>query len=292
MFDGTAAPVIEAQGLTKDYGARRALAGVNFAIRPGEMVALLGPNGAGKTTLIGCMLGFLLPSAGAIKLFGTPAGELTPELRGRIGFVPQMMSGFTGFRVGQLIEYLGKFYQNTPPAVAPWLLDWAGLDMNARVKSLSGGQKQRLAILLGLRHAPDMLILDEPVASLDTQARRDFMALLAGYCAQEGRVAVISSHILSDLEKVVTRAIFMRHGQVVHDAPMARFRATTRWVAAPGLRAALPAGLAVLSEEPETGALLVDGWDEAAAGALTQALGISPEVRVPDLETVFLEITR
>jgi ABC-2 type transport system ATP-binding protein len=291
MFDVT--PVIEAQNLSKTYGSRRTLTGVQFAIAPGEVVALLGPNGAGKTTLIGCLLGFLLPSDGQACLFGLPAAELPPGLRARTGFVPQSMTGFTAFTVSGLIDYLGKFYPGPPAAPPAWLRDWADLDPKARVKSLSGGQKQRLAILLALRHEPDLLILDEPVASLDPQVRRDFMALLAGYCACGARSALISSHILSDLEKIATRALFMRHGTVVHDTPMGRFHSSTRWIAAPGLSPAdLPGQVTLLAREPATGELLVDGWDEDAAGALRQRLGAEVIVRAPDLESVFLEITR
>ncbi|SIQ41343.1 MULTISPECIES: ABC transporter ATP-binding protein [Acidiphilium] len=290
MSEGYAGPFIAAEALGKQFGTRIALADVTFTVGPGEIVGLLGPNGAGKTTLIGCLLGFLLPSAGSIRLFGETAAELSPALRGRTGFVPQTMSGFGWFRVGELITYLGKFYAQEPGAPPPWLLDWAGLDPKARVKSLSGGQKQRLAIVLAMRHAPDLLILDEPVASLDPQARRDFMALLTRFCAQEGRSVLISSHILSDLEKIATRAIFMRHGSIIHDTPMARFRTSARWVAAP--RDALPQHVSCLAEDRDTGALLVDGWDEASAAALAATLGAAPDVRIPDLETAFLEMTR
>jgi len=296
MFDGSKIAVAEVDRLSKSYGTRLALDAVSLSVGPGEIVGLLGPNGAGKTTLIGCLLGFLLPTAGEAKLFGGKASELTPELRGRTGFVPQTMTGFTWFRVGELVSYLGKFYARDPGEPPGWLLDWAGLDMGARVKSLSGGQKQRLAILLALRHEPDLLILDEPVASLDPQARRDFMALLTRYCAERGRSAIVSSHILSDLEKAATRAVFMRHGAIIHDTPMARFRDSTRWVAAScdaaALRAALPDALSLLGEDRETGALLVDGWTEAIADSVGTALGVPITAQAPDLETAFLEMTR
>jgi ABC-2 type transport system ATP-binding protein len=293
MSDGTKTPVIEADALTKAFSGRAAVDRVSFSVAAGEVVALLGPNGAGKSTLIGCLLGFLLPSAGQIRVFGQIAAEMAPALRGRTGFVPQALTGFTSFRVGELIDYLGTFYDRAPPALPAGLLDWAALEMKARVKSLSGGQKQQLAILLALRHEPDLLILDEPVASLDTQARRDFMGLLRSYCAAEGRTALISSHILSDLEKVATRALFMRRGELVHDTPMQRFFGSTRWVEAPGLEAAvLREGGWGRARAPETGALLVDGWDEDAAGAVRQRLGAEVAARAPDLETAFLEITR
>ncbi len=281
---------VDVQALRKRYGDREALAGVSFTIGAGEIVGLLGPNGAGKTTLIGCLLGFLLPSAGEVRLFGERAEELRPSTLGRIGFVPQALNGFTWFKVGELIDYLGKFYARAPDPVPTWLLEWAGLDMKRRVKALSGGQKQRLAILLALRHEPDFLVLDEPVSSLDPQARLDFVALIARFCRESGRSALISSHILSDLEKVATRAIFMRRGVIVHDTPMERFRTTMRWVQAP--REALPEGLAVLADDRVRGELLVDGWDDAAAARTAQHAGTTVVVRQPDLEAAFLEMTR
>ena len=296
MFDGNVAPVAEVHVLSKSYGTRSVLDTVSFVVDSGEIVALLGPNGAGKTTLIGCLLGVLAPSAGGAKLFGVKATELSPALRSRIGFVPQAMTGFTWFRVGELIRYLGRFYRRDPGDPPAWLLEWAQLDLNVRVKSLSGGQKQRLAVLLALRHEPDLLILDEPVASLDPQARRDFMLLLGRYCAERGGSAIISSHILSDLEKIATRALFLRHGTIIHDTPMARFRESTRWVSAScdfsTLRAALPDSLAILSENRDDGTILVDGWSEAVANAVTNTLHERANARAPDLETAFLEMMR
>ncbi len=281
---------VDVQELRKRYGNREALAGISFTIGAGEIVGLLGPNGAGKTTLIGCLLGFLLPSAGEVRLFGERTEELRPATLGRVGFVPQALNGFTWFKVGELIDYLGEFYARSPGPVPPWLLEWAALDMKQRVKALSGGQKQRLAILLALRHAPDFLVLDEPVSSLDPQARLDFVALIARFCRENGRSALISSHILSDLEKIATRAIFMRRGVIVHDTPMERFRTTMRWVHAP--REALPEGLSVLAVDRARGELLVDGWNDAAAARTAQLAGAPVTVRQPDLEAAFLEMTR
>ncbi len=294
-MDSETSPVAETIALTKSFGARTVLEGVNLALRRGEIAALLGPNGAGKTTLIGCLLGFLLPTSGSVLLFGEPATALRPALRARTGFVPQKMTGFTAFRVGGLLDYLANFYPAPPGPTPAWLMDWADLDPKARVKALSGGQRQRLSILLAMRHGPDLLILDEPVASLDPAARRDFMTMLTRYCETEGRTALISSHILSDLERMVTRAIFMRRGQVIHDTPMSRFRAHTRWLSAPvqesALRAALPETLTILAVG-QGGTLLVDGWTDAAALAARHALGTDIAATPPDLETAFLEMTR
>lgn len=297
----TTAALVSLDDVVKTYGTARALDGMSFAFGAGETVALLGPNGAGKTTLIGCLLGFLLPSSGSLRVFGTEAAALDAGQRGRIGFVPQAMTGFAGFNAGELIDYLARFQV---PALGAFgtaafdarLADWAQLPMGTRVRSLSGGQRQRLSIILALRHAPDLLVLDEPVASLDPQARHDFMALLAEYRDRTGAAVLISSHILSDLERISTRAVFVARGRVVHDTPVARFRDGTRLLRCPpeqiaALRAALAGpAISVLRETP-SGALLVDGWQPGAEAALRVA-GLTVEIDAPDLEAAFLEMTR
>lgn len=280
---------VQIEGLRKVYGAHVALKNISLTVRSGEIVGLLGPNGAGKTTLIGCLLGFLLPTAGTVRLFGEETTEVSPAQRMRLGFVPQTMSGFTWYKVGELIDYIGQFYDKLPGTVPGWLLEWANLNLQQRVKGLSGGQKQRLAILLALRHSPDLLVLDEPVASLDPQARLDFMELIAKYCQDTGKSAVISSHILSDLEKIATRAVFMRGGSIIYDTPMAHFRNGMRWVSVP--RALLPAGVKILAERDDK-SLLVDGWSEAHAAYIEQQMTTPVIVQQPDLETAFLEMTR
>lgn len=280
---------VQIEGLRKAYGAHEALKNISLTVRSGEIVGLLGPNGAGKTTLIGCLLGFLLPTSGTVCLFGEPTAEVSPAQRMRLGFVPQTMSGFIWYKVGELIDYIGKFYDKPPGTVPGWLLEWANLNLQQRVKGLSGGQKQRLAILLALRHSPDLLVLDEPVASLDPQARLDFMGLIAKYCQDTGKSAVISSHILSDLEKIATRAVFMRGGVIVYDTPMSNFRNGMRWVSVP--RTLLPASVKILAER-EDKSLLVDGWSETHAAHVEQQMTTPVIVQKPDLETAFLEMTR
>ncbi|KXV13549.1 ABC transporter ATP-binding protein [Gluconobacter oxydans] len=276
---------VEVSHLTKSFGSFRALDDVSFSIAQGETVALLGRNGAGKSTLIGCLMGFLLADGGSIDIFGHSIAALPREIRARTGFVPQTMTGFDSFRVAQLMDYIAAFYGELPP-VDPTLIAWADLDPKKQVRSLSGGQKQRLAIVLAMRHSPEFLVLDEPVASLDPHARRDFMNLLDTYTQRTGASILISSHILSDLERLCSRLLFVRQGHVVLDVPTETFRATTRWLEHPTpdrLLAALPADLQILGQRPD--ALLVHGW----TGDL-----ILPEgtlTVIPDFEDAFLEIT-
>ncbi|WP_408872730.1 ABC transporter ATP-binding protein [Gluconobacter roseus] len=276
---------VEVSHLTKSFGSFTALDDVSFSIAQGETVALLGRNGAGKSTLIGCLMGFLLADGGNIDIFGHSIASLPREIRARTGFVPQTMTGFGTFRVAQLMDYIAAFYGELPP-VDPALMAWADLDPRKMVRSLSGGQKQRLAIVLAMRHNPEFLVLDEPVASLDPHARRDFMNLLDSYTQRTGASILISSHILSDLERLCSRLLFVRQGRVVLDVPTETFRATTRWLEHPmpdQILAALPADIQILGQRPD--ALLVHGWTEDLA------LPDGTQTVVPDFEDAFLEIT-
>ncbi|QQX90166.1 ABC transporter ATP-binding protein [Gluconobacter sphaericus] len=276
---------VEVSHLTKSFGSFRTLDDISFSIAQGETVALLGRNGAGKSTLIGCLMGFLLADSGNIDIFGYNIAILPREIRARTGFVPQTMTGFGNFRVAQLMDYIAAFYGELSP-IDPALTAWADLDPKKQVRSLSGGQKQRLAIVLAMRHSPEFLVLDEPVASLDPHARRDFINLLDTYTQRTGASILISSHILSDLERLCSRLIFVRQGNVVLDVSTETFRATTRWLEHPApdqLLAVLPANIQILGQRPD--ALLVHGW----TGNL-----ILPEgtlTVIPDFEDAFLEIT-
>lgn len=283
----TAQPLLPAQvsGLTRRFGSFIALDNVSFSITPGETVALLGRNGAGKSTLIGCLMGFLMADSGSIKIFGEDVVDLPRSARSRTGFVPQTMSGFGTFRVRQLIDYISAFYENVSDP-DPQLMQWADLDPNKYVRALSGGQKQRLAIVLAMQHKPDFLVLDEPVASLDPHARRDFMNLLNNYRHRQNASILISSHILSDLERLCSRLLFVRQGRVVLDTPTEIFHAETRTLTHPDpqrLLEAFPADLQILMSRPD--GFLVHGYRDHFA--LPQETLIS----VPDFEDAFLEIT-
>ncbi|MFT9400018.1 ABC transporter ATP-binding protein [Acetobacter sp.] len=275
---------LEITSLTKEFSTKRALDNFSLTLQPGEIAALLGPNGAGKTTLIGCLLGFLSGDAGSIRLFGQDIAHLTPEVRNRVGFVPQTMTGFTWFKVGELLSYLADYRPATTPQDNRWL-DWAGLNPAARIKSLSGGERQRLAIVLALRFRPDLIVLDEPVASLDPQARHDFMRLLPDYAHQHGATVLVSSHIISDLEAICDRFVMMRHGKLVLDISKNSLHQQVRHLSA------LPPegwGLNLLAPA-EDGGFWVEGWHVALDQA---ALQVGVVATQPDVETLFLALSR
>ncbi|AOX15871.1 ABC transporter ATP-binding protein [Kozakia baliensis] len=267
--------------LVKILDGRRILDRISFVLQPGEITALLGPNGAGKTTLIGCILGLLSADEGTVRLWGEDMTALRPETRARVGFVPQTMTGLTWFRVGELMNYLAQ-YRGRPEDVedTSWAA-WAKLDPQARVKTLSGGERQRLAIILALRFSPELVVLDEPVASLDPQARHDFMRLLPEYVRRSGASVLISSHIISDLEDICDRFLMVRKGQLVLDIGAREVAGSVRRLAGPP-DAAL--GLEILAEDYD-GAVWVRGWREDLEDAGSPVLP-------GDVERLFLALTR
>lgn len=277
-------PPLVIHNLVKYYGAKQALHSLNLNLKAGEIAALLGPNGAGKTTLIGCLLGFLSADAGSIHLFGEAVEALTPQTRNRIGFVPQTMTGLTWFKVGELLNYLAGYRSPNTPQDNRWL-DWANLDPNTRVKSLSGGERQRLAIVLALRFCPDLIVLDEPVASLDPQARYDFMRLLPEYAHQHGATVLISSHIISDLEKICDHFIIMQKGHIKLTLSAANMHGHIR------LLSATPPEhwrLHCLAPGLE-GGVWVSGWHNALEDP-AKACGI--QATLPTLEALFLALSK
>ncbi|SEL91708.1 ABC transporter ATP-binding protein [Nonomuraea pusilla] len=193
--------VLQAQGLGKKYGKRWALRECTVEIPAGRVVGLVGPNGAGKTTLLKLAAGQLQPTAGAITVLGgRPAG--TPEQLGRVGFVAQDTPVYAGLTVADHLRLGARLNPRWDAAVARERVARLGLVPSHRVGRLSGGQRAQLALTLGLAKRPELLILDEPVASLDPLARREFMQGLMEATAEHELSVLLSSHLVSDLERV------------------------------------------------------------------------------------------
>ncbi|MER7506595.1 ABC transporter ATP-binding protein [Nonomuraea pusilla] len=193
--------VLQAQGLGKKYGKRWALRECTVEIPAGRVVGLVGPNGAGKTTLLKLAAGQLQPTAGAITVLGgRPAG--TPAQLGRVGFVAQDTPVYAGLTVADHLRLGARLNPRWDAAVARERVARLGLVPSHRAGRLSGGQRAQLALTLGLAKRPELLILDEPVASLDPLARREFMQALMEATAEHELTVLLSSHLVSDLERV------------------------------------------------------------------------------------------
>ncbi len=218
-IDGTA-PCLCLQGLRVAFGRQAVLDGLDWSLPPGQVVGLLGRNGAGKTTLIETLLGLREPDAGSATMFGQPSTALDDDARGRIGYVPQRSDLFEWLTADQLLAYFRSFYPRWNTAKVDGLMGRWDIARDKPIGKLSGGQQQRLSIVRALAHEPELLVLDEPVASLDPAARRDFLGELVDQVVERRTTIVFSTHILSDLERVAVDVAFLTGGRIALHAPL------------------------------------------------------------------------
>lgn len=236
-------PIVQMQNLSKRFRKNQALDDITLDIMPGRIIGLLGANGSGKSTLLRHMIGLYLPNAGQCITFGQNAKELTPNELGRIGYVHQEGELLEWMKVKQLIRYVRAYYPGWNRDLENEYIDDFDLPLTQRVGSLSPGQRQKLAILLAIGFDPEFLILDEPASGLDPIARGQFLDLLLKIIQNENRTIIISSHILSDVEKVIDHAIIMDRGQIVTDTSFDSLRERFMKVTLTSLNGSLPARL-------------------------------------------------
>ncbi len=211
--------IVEIRGLSKRFGTVQALDKVDLKVRRGRIIGLLGANGAGKSTLLRHIIGLYLPDAGECVTLGSPAGKLGPAELARIGYVHQEGELLDWMTVRQLIRYVSVYYPTWNRELEERYIRDFEIELGARVGSLSPGQRQRLAILLAICFEPELLILDEPAAALDPLARAQFLDLLLQFIQNQDRTILISSHILSDVEKVIDHVVIMDRGRILCDSP-------------------------------------------------------------------------
>ena len=217
--------VLEANGLGKRYGRRWALSDCTLAIPPGQVVGLVGPNGAGKSTLLQLAVGLLAPTAGTITVLGDrPAAS--PEQLGRVGFVAQDTPVYESMSVADHLRLGAWLNPGWDDDLARRRIDQLGLDPAQRAGKLSGGQRAQLALTLAIAKRPEFLILDEPVASLDPLARRQFLQGLMEVVAEHGVSVVLSSHLVADLERVCDYLVVLVASHVQISGPIDELLAT------------------------------------------------------------------
>jgi ABC-2 type transport system ATP-binding protein len=204
--------VLEADGLGKRY-RRWALRDCTLAIPDGHVVGLVGPNGAGKSTLLQLAVGLLAPSAGRIEVLGKQPGDNAVQLN-RVGFVAQDTPLYGGLSVADHLQLGRKLASRWDGEYATRRISEAALDPHQRASTLSGGQRAQLALTLALAKRPELLLLDEPVASLDPLARRDFLRGLMEVVAEHETAVILSSHVIADLERVCDYLIVLAAGRV------------------------------------------------------------------------------
>jgi ABC-2 type transport system ATP-binding protein len=240
--------VIDAQGLGKRYGRRWALEGCDLQIPAGHVAWLVGPNGAGKSTLLQLAVGLLSPTAGTLEVLGRPPAA-DPAQLARVGFVAQDTPTYARMSVEDHLNFGAQMNPAWDEAFARRRIDELGLPSDQKAGSLSGGQRAQLALTVAVAKRPELLVLDEPVASLDPLARREFLRGLMEYVAEAGISVVLSSHLVADLERVCDYLIVLAESHVQIAGEVDDLLASHRRLIGPRRDpGSLPSGLEVIEE--------------------------------------------
>lgn len=213
--------VIEINGLVKRFGKLTALKGVDLSVRQGEVHAFLGPNGAGKTTTIRCLLGILRCTAGRVSMFGQDAWKNAVALHKRIAFVPGEVNLWDNLTGGEVIDlFLSLNGVQYDRAVREHYLDLFELDPTKKCGAYSKGNRQKVALVAAFTSGAELFILDEPSSGLDPLMERVFQDCIRELKAQGGTV-LLSSHIMSEVERLADSVSIIREGRIVESGSMA-----------------------------------------------------------------------
>ncbi len=282
-------------GLEKSYGAVRAVRGLDLSINPGETVALLGPNGAGKSTTIDMILGLAQPDAGSVRVFDLEPRDAVAQ--GHISGMLQTGSLLEFLSVRELLEMTASLYPHPLDVDEVLATTHTASFADQRTTKLSGGQSQRVRFALALVANPDLLVLDEPTAALDVEARRDFWAAMRAV-AESGKTVLFATHVLDEADAYADRIVLVARGRVIADGPATEIKAM---VGGRTIRVTLPA-VAVSELQALDGVSAADRRGEAVVltcadsdAALRALLSGFPdahdiEVRGAGLEEAFLEL--
>jgi ABC-2 type transport system ATP-binding protein len=216
--------MLEVRDLQKSYGSATALAGVSFAVAPGELFGLLGPNGAGKTTLMSIVAGLLDAGAGAVQLAGRPFRRHDRDLRRLIGIVPQDLALYSELSARENLRFFGQLYGLGGAELerrVEQVLDAVALSDRAdqRAGTFSGGMQRRLNLGAALVHQPRLLLLDEPTTGVDPQSRNHIFEEVRRLNAA-GLTIVYTSHYMEEVQALCTRIGIIDHGRLIACAPL------------------------------------------------------------------------
>lgn len=283
--------LLRIERLSKSFGRRAVLRGLDAVLEPGRVYGLLGRNGEGKTTLVRTILGVLPADSGAISYRGRPVALGSWRYKEKIGYVPEDPFFYGWMTVRGLLEFNRRFYPGGDPQRSAARLEEFGLDPGSRVRTLSRGQRLKLAFAAALAARPELLILDDPTSGLDVPTRRDFLRDIVRELADGGATVLFATHLVHELERIVDHLLILDGGRLVLDEPhekvkeLAR-RAVLRFDNDPP---ALPDLGSVIGERRNGRdvELVLYPWSEDAGAAL-RALGPARlEIERLDLEDIF-----
>lgn len=203
--------ILECNGLTKNFGSKAAISGVNLKIERGQIVGLLGPNGSGKSTLIKLANELLTPTSGTILIGDMKPGVETKKI---VSYLPEKTYLNDWMRVHQIIELFADFYENFKPAKAYDMLKSLNINPDDRLKTMSKGTKEKVQLILVMSREAELYLLDEPIGGVDPAARDYILkTIISNY--NENATVIISTHLISDIENILDYVIFINQGQVV-----------------------------------------------------------------------------
>jgi ABC-2 type transport system ATP-binding protein len=286
---------IRCEGITKRYAGQTVLNNVSLGVAHGTVLGLIGRNGAGKTTLIRILLGLEQPNNGQAFVLGEPSLGFTDAAKQRIGYVPQQPEAFAWMRIRDMFAFVGRQYPHWDGDFVELSLARWQISPERQLDSLSPGERQRVALIRGLAVKPDLLVLDEPASALDPVARRDLLREIVARAAESGTTVFFSTHIVSDLERVASRVVFLHDHRIIVDAALDDLAETHARITVPAGSLALLArqirGEVSRRRQPDGSVTLViargrgAAWPEiiAAPGTHLDAL---------NLEDLFIEVAR
>lgn len=281
----------ELHGLTKRFGGTTALDGVTLEIPAGAVVGLVGRNGSGKTTLLRHVVGLYVPTEGRCATLGTPADRLGADEFRRIGVVHQRGGCLYWMTVEQHLRYVASFYPSWDRDLENRLVDELEVDRTAKTGALSPGNLQKVALLTAVCHHPELLVLDEPVSAMDPIVRERTLAFLLERLQHDRNTIIVSSHVLRDIEQIVSHVVCLERGRVIVDAPLdqlqeqyAEWTVTSRSAALP---AAFPEPFVLTSRGEGRRAHLIVRDDAETLAAFRTRYEADVETRPLNLERMF-----
>ena len=203
--------LLECNGLTKKYGHIVALEDVTFRVEPGRIIGLLGPNGSGKTTLMKLANGLLTPTSGTLTICGAAPGK---ESHAMVSYLPERTSIPLWMTAEQLMDFYQDFYQDFRRAAAEEMLAHLKIQPKQRIKQMSKGTREKVQLIMVMSRAAKLYLLDEPIGGVDPATRDYILSTIIGNYDPEATV-LISTHLISDVEKILDEAIFVHQGRVV-----------------------------------------------------------------------------
>ena len=301
--------MFQVQHLTKRFGELRAVDGISFEVRRGELYGLLGPNGAGKTTTMSMLSGLLAPDEGRILFDGVDLAAKPLEVKARLGVVPQEPALYASLSARENLKFWGGLYGLTGAALdkaVDRVLEETGLAGRAKepVKNFSGGMKRRLNLGIGLVHRPQAVLMDEPTVGIDVQARLNILQVVRDVAAA-GTTVLYTTHYLEEAETLCDRIAIMDHGKILSEGTLEELKrqvggkdlltVTGNFDAEAARRAGAIDGAQVVSAESGRLLLSVEGGRgtvEALSAILASKLGAEGiTIQPPSLSSLFLNLT-